>query len=240
MRPVRHISIALGLADEARQALGSAEPGDDAELDLGLAEARGIGGEDEVAHHRQLAPAAERVAGDGGDDRLAAAEEGLRLGRQEILAEHIHEPLGLHVLDVGAGREGLLVAGQDHRADGLVAIERAERGAELAHQLRIQGVEHVGAIEGDQPHPVAGFDADGRIGHGSLLSGWPRAAGGVSGGVMAKRTTTPPSLSLMTRESASRARSKRSTTAPPARPAGLGRPAELGQGLAVERRHRGG
>ena len=53
---------ALGLADEARQALGAAEARDGAEVDLGLAEAGGVGGDDEVAHHRQLAAAAQRVA----------------------------------------------------------------------------------------------------------------------------------------------------------------------------------
>ena len=63
----------LGLADRARQALRAAGAGDDAELDLGLAEARGVGGDDEVAHHRQLAAAAEREAGHRGDDGLAHA-----------------------------------------------------------------------------------------------------------------------------------------------------------------------
>ena len=61
----------LGLADRAGEPLRSAHAGADAELDLGLAELGGVGGEDEVAHHRHLAAAAERIAGDRRDDRLA-------------------------------------------------------------------------------------------------------------------------------------------------------------------------
>ena len=65
----------LGLADRARQALRAAHARHDAELDLGLAELGGVGGDDDVAHHRQLAAAAERKARDRGDDRLAQARD---------------------------------------------------------------------------------------------------------------------------------------------------------------------
>ena len=71
MRAGQHQVHRLGLADRARQALRAAGAGDDAELDLGLAELGAVGGDDEVAHHRQLAAAAEREAGDRGDHRLA-------------------------------------------------------------------------------------------------------------------------------------------------------------------------
>jgi hypothetical protein len=62
----------LGLADGARQALRAAGAGQGAQLDLRLAELRGVGGDDHVAHHRQLAAAAQREAGHRGDHRLAA------------------------------------------------------------------------------------------------------------------------------------------------------------------------
>ena len=54
--------------DQARQALRAAAAGDDAEQDLGLAEHGPLAGDAVVARQRQLAPAAEGVAGDGGDD----------------------------------------------------------------------------------------------------------------------------------------------------------------------------
>ena len=62
----------LGLADRAGEPLRSAHAGRDAELDLGLAEFRVVRGEDEVAHHRELAAAAQRIAGDRGDRSACA------------------------------------------------------------------------------------------------------------------------------------------------------------------------
>src|SRR3546814_14239670 len=53
----------LGLADEAGQALGAAGSRDGADGDLRLPELGGVCGDDEVAHHRQFAAAAERVTG---------------------------------------------------------------------------------------------------------------------------------------------------------------------------------
>ena len=47
------------LADGLREALRAAAAGDDADVDLGLAEGRGGRGEDDVAHERELAAAAE-------------------------------------------------------------------------------------------------------------------------------------------------------------------------------------
>jgi hypothetical protein len=66
-------------ADAAREALRAAEAGDDAEVDLGLAEACALSaGVDEIAGQRELAAAAEREAVDGGDD---GDREGLEGGR---------------------------------------------------------------------------------------------------------------------------------------------------------------
>lgn len=48
-----------GTPDEAREALGAACAGDDAEVDLGLPEFGGGGGEEDVAHHGDFAAAAE-------------------------------------------------------------------------------------------------------------------------------------------------------------------------------------
>ena len=46
-------------------------PGMMPSVDLRLAELGGVGGDDDVAHHRQLAAAAQRKAGNRGDHRLA-------------------------------------------------------------------------------------------------------------------------------------------------------------------------
>ena len=63
--------------DEPRQALRAAEAGDDAEVDLGLAEARRLRGDPHVAAHRQLAAAAVGHRVDRGDrDRRRSAPSG--------------------------------------------------------------------------------------------------------------------------------------------------------------------
>ena len=67
-----HLERLLG-ADQPRQPLGAAEAGDDPELDLGLAEDGRLGGDPEVARHRQLAAAAEGERVDRGDRRDPAA-----------------------------------------------------------------------------------------------------------------------------------------------------------------------
>ena len=95
MRAGQHHVHRLGLADRARQALRAAGAGDDAELDLGLAELRGVGGDDDVAHHRQLAAAAEREAGDRGDHRLAHLADRLPVAADESLRVGVDEAVGL-------------------------------------------------------------------------------------------------------------------------------------------------
>ena len=62
--------MALALPTARGQALRAAHARHDAEGDLGLAELRGVGGDDDVAHHGELAAAAEAIAGDRGDERL--------------------------------------------------------------------------------------------------------------------------------------------------------------------------
>ena len=62
--------LGLAGADQPGEPLGAAGAGDDAEQDLGLAEHGVLGGEPDVGAQRELAAAAERVAGDRGDDRL--------------------------------------------------------------------------------------------------------------------------------------------------------------------------
>ena len=116
----------LGLADKARQALRPAGARHRAELDLGLAEARSVGGDDDVAHHRDLAAAAERKAGDRGDDRLAALRDPLPAAGDEVFEIDLGIGLAGHLLDIGAGGKGLVVAGQNDRAYRVIGFELVE------------------------------------------------------------------------------------------------------------------
>ena len=71
------MSLARDGADQAGQALGPAAAGDDAEQDLGLAEAGPVGRDAQVAGQGQLAAAAERVAADRGDGDPGDGGDGL-------------------------------------------------------------------------------------------------------------------------------------------------------------------
>ena len=76
------------LADEARQPLRPAVARAEAELHLGLSELRRVGGDADVARHRQLAAAAEREAVDRGDRPAWATSRtgGRRAGRARARA----------------------------------------------------------------------------------------------------------------------------------------------------------
>ena len=136
----------LRLAHRAGQPLGATGAGQNAEIDLRLAELRGIGGEDEVAHHRQLAAAAQRKARDRGDHRLLHAQHRLPALADEVLQRGLGIGAVLHLLDVGAGREGLLVAGQHDRADRRIGVERQQLRADLVHHRVAQRVQRRGRL----------------------------------------------------------------------------------------------
>jgi hypothetical protein len=53
------------------------------------------------------------------------------------------------------GGKGLLAAGDDHAADGRVGVEGLERGAQFVHQLVVQRIELLGAVERDDTHLAA-------------------------------------------------------------------------------------
>src|SRR5207248_8977208 len=96
---------------------------DRAERDLRLTEPRGIGGNDDVAHHRDLAPAAERKPGYRRNHRFAALPYPLPPAGDEVLAIDLGIALRHHLLDIGAGGERLLVPGQDDGPDRRVVFK---------------------------------------------------------------------------------------------------------------------
>ena len=102
----------LGHADHARQPLGAAGAGEQADLDFGLAVLR-LG----VAHavvraHRDLEPAAERGAVNGRDHRLGAVLHRVLHFAQAGAARRLVE-----LADVGAGDESAALAREHDRLD---------------------------------------------------------------------------------------------------------------------------
>ena len=129
-RPVIMISLARAGPDQPGQPLRAAAAGDDAEQDLGLAEHRPLRRHPVVAGQRQLAPAAEGVAGDGGDDEAGDVGH----GRQGVVdGGGDARPLvgAAELADVGAGGEDPLAAGHHHGA-GRVGRERLGVASQLA------------------------------------------------------------------------------------------------------------
>ena len=65
-----------------------------------------------------------------------------------------------HFLDVGAGGEGLVAAGEDDGADLPVALQIVEGRAEIGDQRRVQGVERLRPVEGDDADRTLPLEED--------------------------------------------------------------------------------
>src|SRR5262249_6994293 len=129
-----------GLSDRARESLRAARARDDPEGGLRLAEARGLGCNDQIARQRELAPAAEAVAGDGCDERRPEVPERVPpLDASGVI--ELERAAARELADVGAGRERTLGAAEHDAADRLVAVEALQLRHELVHQLVRQRVE---------------------------------------------------------------------------------------------------
>jgi hypothetical protein len=124
--------------------------GDDAEVDLGLAEARRLAGDAHVAGEGEFAAAAEAEAVNHGDDGLGERIDGgeERARRHHVALRDGRAPLELR--DVGARDESLLArAGDDDDAHRLVFAQLVKGGGALRARLYVQGVELRGAVDGD-------------------------------------------------------------------------------------------
>ena len=85
-------------------------------------------------------------------DRLEA-----RPASEVVVVEHI-DGTGLdHLRDVRAGREGPVVASQDHAADGVVLVVRIERVDELGDGLMVQRVADLRPVDGHDSYRPANF-----------------------------------------------------------------------------------
>ena len=159
----------LGLADEAGQALGASGSGRDAQIDLGLAELGIVSGDDEVAHHGQLAATAQRKARDRRNDGLAAAGHGLPIAGDKVFAIDLGIGFGGHLLNVGPGGKGLVRAGNDDTADASVRFGHSQGRCQVVHQLIVKGVQGLWPVEADQGHALGGVNQQGLVGrHGQI------------------------------------------------------------------------
>ena len=61
-------------------------------------------------------------------------------------------------------------AGDDDAADAVIGLEGVERLVHLGQERRIEGVQGLGPIEGDQPHLAARLDEDRLKSHAGVSS----------------------------------------------------------------------
>ena len=108
-------------------------PGAIAELDLRLAEFRGVGGDDEIRHHRKLAAAAQRKAGHRRNPRLARRRHALEPG-EDIPAIHRGKSLRQHLLNIRPGGKGLLAPRQHQAKLRGIGIIGREHSDQLLHE----------------------------------------------------------------------------------------------------------
>jgi len=142
------------LADGPRQALGAPRPRNNAQVDLRLPKLRRLRRDDHVAGERQLAAAAQRVPAHCRDHRLAHAAQPLP-ARDERHVDHLDRGGPRHLADVRSGGEGLLVAGDDHTADGVVGVHAFQGAHQFVHQRSGQRIERPRAIQPHQPYTLS-------------------------------------------------------------------------------------
>ena len=139
-------------ADEARQPLGAAGAGNDAEIDLGQGEAGIRFGEPKPTAQSELQPAAEGRAAHRCDPRLCSMLDATdQLGQQRQLDRPVE--FG----DVGAADEELARPGQNHRAHRWIGVacvgDLPQPGADGAAQ-RVDGR----IVDGDHGNLVGSLD----------------------------------------------------------------------------------
>ncbi len=158
----------LGLADIAGEALRTADARHDAQIDLRLTEFGGVGRDDEITQHGQLAPAPQRPARYGGDNGLADVRYPVIGLGKEVGLEHVHVGLRRHLLDIRTSGESSLRACQNDAADSIVAIPCFHGLRDFAQQFRIQCIERLRAVERNNADAAFDRGEDVLIGHVKL------------------------------------------------------------------------
>jgi len=170
-------------ADEARQPLRPARPGDQPELDLGEPEARAGRADPQRAGQRQLEAAAEREPVDGGDRDALGRGQPVERGAQRVAVGLERGGVDRrHVLDVGAGGEDAGDAGDDDEQLGVAGL--VERRVEACDQRQAErvGRRALERDQGDAGAAVLGRDDRVDLKHRPTPPARPSARGSRAGG----------------------------------------------------------
>ena len=158
-------------ADQQRQPLGAAETGNEAQRDLRQAEHGIFRGVNEIAGQGHFTAAPQGKPVDRGDHRngqfLQTADDQLSLARKQSALQGVERG---QFVDVRPGHKGFITgAGQDQDAGVPIGFDPVQGERQLVQQLRTQGVEHLGAVEGDGGDTVILFNDDILVVHQSVL-----------------------------------------------------------------------
>jgi hypothetical protein len=114
-----------------------------AEIQMAVADPRGVGGDDDVASQQQLQPAGDADAVDGGDIDLFRSLDRIQ-HVEEIVKELLEPRLALIKTDitfqVAAGRKAASAAGDDHR-EAVARFQFSDSPAEFANRRPIDRVQ---------------------------------------------------------------------------------------------------
>ena len=151
-----------GRADEPGQPLGAAPTGDHPEQHFGQAQPGVLGADPEVAGQRQLQPASQRVAVDGGDGGPGQTGQGPE--RAGEVRPHGAGVGAIELDDVGTGGKDPPAAPQHHRA-GRVGGQALGDGEDLPEHRAGEGV-GLGPVQPDQGDAVvASLEDHEGVGH---------------------------------------------------------------------------
>src|SRR2546428_2285899 len=164
------------LPDNASQQAGAVPPIEAADARTGLAEARVVGRDREVAHDMKDMAATDGIAGDHGDHRFRQAPD------LDLQVEHV-EAAGALGVDVAVVASDPLIAtraeglrprpGKDDHADLGVVARHLERARHLGYGGRPERVADLGPVDGDLGDAVPGLIDDVAVAAGALPPGRP-------------------------------------------------------------------
>ncbi len=119
----------------------------------------------------QFAAPAQRVSGDGGNDRLADGSCPVLSIGKEVGLEHVHIGAGLHLPDVRARGKSAFRAGEDDAANAIIRVPFFDNVDKLCKQFRVEGVQRLGTVEGDDASGIFDLHQNVFVLHCDTISG---------------------------------------------------------------------
>ncbi|MNV67440.1 hypothetical protein D3C71_1602430 [compost metagenome] len=142
----------------------TAGTGEQAQVDFGKSQLGFLGHQADIERQQQLRAAAKRPAVDGANGGLVGY---LEAAKDPV--DHLRELLVVlkalaarQVRNVATGHEGLVAGTGDHdHAHAGIALEVCQCGLQRQQRRRVQGIERLGPVDGQQAHGALALAQDG-------------------------------------------------------------------------------